>query len=74
MFDLLEAAATRGRAADNYPPSDSIKLADDQHRVTMAVAGSREGDLDISTQRSWLTGSGERDGEADAEYLHRGHS
>lgn len=72
MFDLLEAAATRGQAADNYPPFDSIKLANDQYRVTMAVAGFREEDLAISTQGNWLMVSGERRGEAEGEVLHRG--
>jgi molecular chaperone IbpA len=72
MFDLLEAAATRGQAADNYPPFDSIKLANDQYRVTMAVAGFREEDLEISTQGNWLMVSGERRGEAEGEVLHRG--
>jgi molecular chaperone IbpA len=72
VFDLLEAAATRGQAADNYPPFDSVKLADDYYRVTVAVAGFRDEDLEISIQGNWLTVSGERQGEAEGEYLHRG--
>ena len=72
MFDLLEAAASRGQAGDNYPPFDSIKLADDHYRVTMAVAGFREDDLEISTQGNWLTVHGERQGDTEGEYLHRG--
>ena len=72
MFDLLEAASVRGQTAENYPPFDSIKLADDQYRVTMAVAGFRDEDLEISTQGNWLTVSGERHGQAEGEYLHRG--
>ena len=72
VFDLLEAAAARGQGADNYPPFDSIKLADDRYRITMAVAGFGEGDLDISVQSNWLTVSGEHHGEPEGEYLHRG--
>jgi molecular chaperone IbpA len=72
VFDLLEAASVRGQTAENYPPFDSIKLADDQYRVTMAVAGFRDEDLEISTQGNWLTVSGERHGQAEGEYLHRG--
>jgi len=72
MFDLLEAAASRGQAADNYPPFDSIKLSDDQYRLTMAVAGFRDQDLEISTQGNWLSVSGERSSEQEGEYLHRG--
>jgi molecular chaperone IbpA len=72
MFDLLEAAASRGQTADNYPPFDSIKLSDDQYRLTMAVAGFRDEDLEISTQGNWLSVSGERSSEPEGEYLHRG--
>lgn len=72
MFDLLEAAASRGQGTENYPPFDSIKLADDRYRITMAVAGFTEGDLDISAQANWLTVSGERHAENEGEYLHRG--
>lgn len=72
MFELLEAASSRGQAADNYPPFDSIKLSDDEYRVTMAVAGFRDKDLEISTQGNWLTVSGERAAEPEGEYLHRG--
>lgn len=72
MFDLLEAAANRPQTADNYPPFDSIKVGDDQYRLTMAVAGFREDDLDISTQGNWLTVRGERQAVTEGEYLHRG--
>jgi molecular chaperone IbpA len=72
MFELLEAAASRGQTAENYPPFDSIKLSDDQYRVTMAVAGFRQADLEISTQGNWLTVSGDRSPEQEGEYLHRG--
>jgi len=72
MFDLLEAAATRGQGTENYPPFDSIKLADDQYRISMAVAGFGEGDLDIAVQSNWLTVTGERGAETEGEYLHRG--
>jgi HSP20 family molecular chaperone IbpA len=48
VLDLLEAS-TRGQSTDNYPPFDSVKLSEDEYRVTMAVAGFREDDLDITT-------------------------
>lgn len=71
VFDLLEAAA-RNQTSDNYPPFDSIKLDEDRYRVTMAVAGFRESDLNITTQGNLLLVSGERKGEPEGEYLHRG--
>ncbi|KLD74544.1 hypothetical protein Y886_31970 [Xanthomonas hyacinthi DSM 19077] len=72
MFDLLEAAASRGQGTENYPPFDSIRISDDQYRLTMAVAGFTEEDLDISAHGNWLTVAGERKAESGGEYLHRG--
>jgi molecular chaperone IbpA len=71
MVDLLEAS-TRGQSTDNYPPFDSVKLSEDAYRVTMAVAGFREDDLDITIHGNALTVSGERHDKPEGEYLHRG--
>jgi molecular chaperone IbpA len=71
VLDLLEAS-TRGQSTDNYPPFDSVKLSEDEYRVTMAVAGFREDDLDITIHGNALTVSGERQDKPDGEYLHRG--
>jgi molecular chaperone IbpA len=72
VFDLLEAAAARGQTSDNYPPFDSIKLAEDQYRIAMAVAGFGEADIEVTAQANWLTVAGERKEEPEGEYLHRG--
>jgi molecular chaperone IbpA len=72
VLGLLEAAALRDQTTDNYPPFDSIRLTEDHYRVTMAVAGFREEELEISTQANWLTVSGERRSDTEGEYLHRG--
>jgi molecular chaperone IbpA len=71
VLDLLEAS-TRGQSTDNYPPFDSVKLSEDEYRVTMAVAGFREDDLDITIHGNALTVSGERQDKPEGEYLHRG--
>jgi molecular chaperone IbpA len=71
VFDLLESAA-RTPAVDNYPPFDSLKVADDQYRITMAVAGFRDDELTITTQANLLIVSGERKASEEGEYLHRG--
>ncbi|MGY3230932.1 molecular chaperone IbpA [Luteibacter sp. HA06] len=71
VLDLLEAS-TRAPSTDNYPPFDSVKLSEDEYRVTMAVAGFREDDLDITIHGNALTVSGERQDKPEGEYLHRG--
>ena len=71
VFELLESAA-RTPQPDNWPPFDSVKVSDDQYRITMAVAGFTRDDLQISLQDNMLTVSGERRTDHIGEVLHRG--
>lgn len=70
IFGLLEAAQTQ--QPDNWPPFDTIKLQDDRYQITMAVAGFRREDVDISVQENLLVIKGERKNDVEGEYLHRG--
>lgn len=70
IFDLLEAA--QAQPGDNWPPFDTLKLSDDSYRITMAVAGFKSDDIDISTQENMLVIKGERKADVEGEYLHRG--
>jgi molecular chaperone IbpA len=70
VFDLLEAASTQ--PPDNWPPFDTVRLDEDTYRITMAVAGFRREELDISVQSNMLVISGEHKTENQGEYLHRG--
>ncbi|UGB36806.1 Hsp20 family protein [Frateuria soli] len=72
IFDMLENAA-RAQGADNWPPYDTVKLSEDRYCITMAVAGFRRDELDISVQPNLLVVTGERrNGEQAGEYLYRG--
>ena len=71
VFDLLDNAS-RAAAVDNWPPYDIARINDDQYRITMAVAGFAENDLDISHQANLLEVSGRSSGDENGEYLHRG--
>ena len=56
-----------------YPPYNIEKLSDDAYRVTMAVAGFAESDLDITVKGQTLTVTGNAKKEETAQtYLHRG--
>lgn len=57
LFDFLENAGT---AAENYPPFDIERLAEDRFRITLAVAGFRVGDIDITAQQNMLTVTGRK--------------
>jgi molecular chaperone IbpA len=70
---MLDAAQRLDDTAFSYPPYNIEKLSDDDYRITMAVAGFAESDLDITVQDHTLVISGKsHHDEAQVQYLHRG--
>src|SRR5918999_1055488 len=72
LFDFLENASRADQ--DNYPPFDIEKLSDDSYRITLAVAGFRREDLDITAQQNMLVITGRRseNRNRDGNFLHIG--
>ncbi len=68
LFDFLE---TGGSAAENYPPFDIEKVADDHFRITVAVAGFKTDEIDLVAQQNMLIVSGRKaaTGEGDGRQL-----
>jgi molecular chaperone IbpA len=54
---LVDTAAT-STEAQSYPPYNIEKTGDDSYRLTMAVAGFRPSDLDITVKDNTLVVSG----------------
>ena len=73
LFDLLENAQ-RARSTSDWPPYDIVKTGDDSYRISIAVAGFADGDLDITFQSNLLTVTGKRQEGSSEAYLHRGIS
>ena len=71
IFDLLDNAQ-RVSTIDNWPPYDIVKTGEDQYRVTLAVAGFGENELNVTQERNLLLVSGEKAANEDTQYLHRG--
>ena len=72
LFDILENQS-RGGGNDNYPPFNIEKRGDDDYRITLAVAGFRADDLDLTAQQNLLTVIGrKRDDMSEGEMLHVG--
>ncbi len=62
-------------AVPAYPPYNIEKLDDDAYRITMAVAGFSESELNLVTQDNVLLVTGKQtsdDAPAGRVYLHRG--
>lgn len=71
LFDLMENQVRN--SGDNYPPFNIEKRGDDFYRITLAVAGFRPGELDITAQQNLLTIQGKkRDEDAEGEMVHVG--
>ncbi|MEP5938937.1 MAG: Hsp20 family protein [Erythrobacter sp.] len=73
LFDLLEGQV-RNNSGDNYPPFNIERRGDDNYRITLAIAGFRPEDIDITAQQNLLTIQGRKrdeDGVA-ADMLHVG--
>ena len=71
MLHALEAAS-RVETIDNWPPYDIAKMAENDYRITMAVAGFSQDDLTITQEENMLMVSGQKAGEDGGQYLHRG--
>ncbi len=73
LADMLSNASRVD--ANGYPPYNIESLGEDRYRITMAVAGFSETDLDIVTERNTLTVSGGRsepESDESRQFLHRG--
>jgi molecular chaperone IbpA len=72
LFDMLE---THGRAnsGDNYPPFNIERRGDDAYRITLAVAGFKPADLDITAQQNLLVVQGRKGQETEeGQFIHVG--
>ena len=69
----LLSNATRLDQGSGFPPYNIEATGEDKYRITMAVAGMSEGDLEITSEQGKLTviGRKEREGD-DRQYLYRG--
>jgi molecular chaperone IbpA len=72
LFDLLENH-NRLNSGDNYPPFNIERRGEESYRITLAVAGFKPADIDITAQQNLLVVQGKKADEAPAgQYLHVG--
>jgi len=73
MANLLDAISQTESKQPTYPPYNIELTGDDTYRITMAVAGFSEKDLDIQLEQNKLTVSAKKDQELEPkEFLHQG--
>src|SRR6478672_8235355 len=72
VFELLNQA-DRVEASATWPPYNIEKVAEDQYRITMAVAGFTPDEIELTQQDTTLLVSGQKAAqEGEKHYLHRG--
>lgn len=73
LFDMIENQA-RMNSGDNYPPFNIGRSGEDNYRITLAVAGFRPQDIDITAQANLLVVQGKKREEVDDgnELIHVG--
>lgn len=72
---MMDATLQSGGASSSngFPPYNIATTGEDRYRITMAVAGFAESDLEITVQSQELTVSGKKQESDDtAQYLHHG--
>jgi len=69
-LDRLTNASSPG--SSGYPPFNLEKPTENSYRITMAVAGFTEQDIEVTQQENTLVVVGEKKEEDTANYLHRG--
>nr|WP_316651953.1 Hsp20 family protein [uncultured Gellertiella sp.] len=79
-FDAMEKTLERiAKASDGYPPYNIERLCRDPQadlperlRITLAVAGFIEDELDVTTDQNQLVIRGRQQEQGEREYLYRG--
>ena len=73
MQRLLDASARMESSTPSYPPYNIEQVGEDAYRISLAVAGFSEQDLDVTVEENTLvvTGKLAEDSE-DKKFLHRG--
>jgi molecular chaperone IbpA len=72
MFDMLDQV-NQFEPMTNWPPYNVEKQGDDQYRITMAVAGFSQDEVEVTQQENTLVISGKKHQDnGQGEILHRG--
>ena len=73
MQRLLDASTRMESSAPSYPPYNIEQMGEDAYRISLAVAGFNEQDLDVTVEENTLVVTGKlADNPEDKTFLHRG--
>ena len=71
LVDMMEASVTKN-ASNGYPPYNIEQQDENKYRITMAVAGFAEEQLEITQKENVLVVRGERKSDDEKKYVYQG--
>jgi len=72
LFDMVDESL-RFEPQDNYPPCNIVRTGEDAYRITLAVAGFKPEQVNVTVHQNTLVISGQVNQTQDqVEYVHRG--
>ncbi|GEA52591.1 MULTISPECIES: Hsp20 family protein [Vibrio] len=71
LFNMMEASSAKNTSA-GYPPYNIEQQDENNYRITMAVAGFADDQLDITQKENVLIVRGERQAEEGKKYIYQG--
>ena len=73
LSSLLNAVSRSDANSNSYPPYNIELLDKDRYRITMAVSGFVEDELELQSEKQTLTGKGDKAADkVERNYLHQG--
>ncbi len=73
IADLMDRVATNDGAQNSYPPYNIEKTDEDTYRISIAVAGFSDADLNVEVREHALIVTAKKANEAEGKkFLHRG--
>ena len=72
IADIFDRVLTSDVQSSSYPPYNIEKIDEDAYRISLAVAGFSEADLNIEVREKSLNISANKSEEEKKSYLHRG--
>lgn len=74
LANMIESASTSGNSNNQgYPPYNIEQFSEDEYRITLAVAGFEESELEITSHQNTLLVKGTKaKGESASKFLYQG--
>ncbi|MFD2204128.1 Hsp20 family protein [Kiloniella antarctica] len=74
MMNMLDTAKRLDSTASSFPPYNIEKVEENAYRITMALAGFSENELEVTIKENSLlvTGQKEKETEQNVTFLHQG--